>query len=140
MCGIVDNSELKRYTARTTVDYQAKKWLKLSTGLSFTHTDSQSPQYDVNTYGSSGNLFYITNNIAPIYPLYVRNADGSIKTEGGRVIYDANQTGFQRPAITGNAVRDNEYNSSHSYRDILQGQWDAGIFVTEFFNDLRDCL
>lgn len=73
--GIVDNSELKRYTARTTVDYQAKKWLKLTTGLSFTHTDSQSPQYDVNTYGSSGNLFYITNNVAPIYPLYVRNAD-----------------------------------------------------------------
>lgn len=129
--GIVDNSELKRYTARTTVDYQAKKWLKLTTGLSFTHTDSQSPQYNVYTYGSSGNLFYITNNVAPIYPLYVRNADGSIKTEGGRVVYDANQTGFQRPAISGNAVRDNEYNRSHSYRDILQGQWDVQITPIE---------
>ena len=129
--GIVDNSQLKRYTARTTVDYQAKKWLKLSTGLSFTHTDSQSPQFDVHTYGSSGNLFYITNNVAPIYPLYVRNADGSIKTEGGRVIYDANQTNFLRPALTGNAVRDNEYNTSHVYRDLFQGQWDVQITPIE---------
>ena len=125
--GIVDNSQLKRYTARTTVDYQAKKWLKLSTGLSFTHTDSQSPSFDVNTWGSSGNLFYITNNVGPIYPLYVRNADGNIKTENGRVIYDGNQTNFQRPALTGNAVRDNEYNTSHTYRDLFQGQWDVQI-------------
>lgn len=125
--GIVNNSELNRYTARTNVDYQAKKWLKISTGLSFTHTDSQSPQYSALTYGSSGNLFYITNNMAPIYPLYVRNADGSIKTEGGRVIYDRNQTNQTRPTLVGNAVGDNEYNSTHTYRDVFQGLWDVQI-------------
>ena len=125
--GIVDNSELKRYTARASVDYQAKKWLKLSTGLSFTHTDSESPYYDASTWASSGNLFYITNMMAPIYPLYVRNADGSIKTESGRKVYDSNQTNFVRPAVVGNAVRDNEYNRSQTYNDIFQGQWDAQI-------------
>ena len=125
--GIVDNSEMKRYTARASVDYQAKKWLKLSTGLSFTHTDSESPYYDSKTWGSSGNLFYITNMMAPIYPLYVRNADGSIKMESGRKVYDSNQTNFVRPSIIGNAVRDNEYNRSQTYNDIFQGQWDVQL-------------
>lgn len=125
--GIVNNSELKRYTGRMNVDYQAKKWLKLSTGMSYTHTDTQSPQFSAGTYGSSGNLFYITNNMAPIYPLYVRNADGSVKTEDGRVIYDRNQTNQTRPTLVGNAVGDNEYDTTHSFRDVFQGQWDVQI-------------
>lgn len=129
--GIVDNSELKRYTARATVDYQAKKWLKLSTGLSYTHTDSESPSYDDSSWASSGNLFYVTNSMGPIYPLYVRNADGSIKMESGRKVYDSNQTNFVRPSVIGNAVRDNEYNRSKTFKDIFQGQWDAQITPIE---------
>lgn len=129
--GIVDNSELKRYTARATVDYQAKKWLKLSTGLSYTHTDSESPSYDDSSWASSGNLFYVTNSMGPIYPLYVRNADGSIKMESGRKVYDSNQTNFVRPSVIGNAVRDNEYNRSKTFKDIFQGQWDALITPIE---------
>lgn len=129
--GIVDNSELKRYTARATVGYQAKKWLKLSTGLSYTHTDSESPSYDASTWANSGNLFYVTNSMGPIYPLYVRNADGSIKMESGRKVYDSNQTNFVRPSVIGNAVRDNEYNRSKTFKDIFQGQWDAQITPIE---------
>jgi TonB-dependent SusC/RagA subfamily outer membrane receptor len=89
--GTVNNSGFERYTARTNVEYQAKDWLKLSTNLSFTSAESQSPAYG-STYGSSGNLFYITNAIAPIYPLYVRDADGNIMMENGRKVYDSNQT------------------------------------------------
>lgn len=129
--GVVNNSSYKRYTARTNVDYQAKNWLKLLTNMSFTHTDSESPSFDVNTWGSSGNLFYITNMIGAIYPLYVRNADGSIKMESGRRIYDSNQTNFNRPSITGNAVRDNEYNRQHSFRDNFSGQWAAIVTPIE---------
>lgn len=123
--GVVNKSEYKRYTGRTTVDYQAKDWLKLTTGLSFTHVDSRSPAFDDTVWASSGNLFYITNNIGPIYPLYVRNADGSIMKQNGRTVYDSNQTNFTRPSIVGNAVRDNEYNGNQDFRDVFQGQWDA---------------
>lgn len=122
---------MKRYTARATVGYQAKKWLKLSTGLSYTHTDSESPSYDASSWASSGNLFYVTNSMGPIYPLYVRNADGSIKMESGRKVYDSNQTNFVRPSVIGNAVRDNEYNRSKTFKDIFQGQWDAQITPIE---------
>ncbi|MBM6865608.1 SusC/RagA family TonB-linked outer membrane protein [Bacteroides caecigallinarum] len=132
--GFVNNSRYQRYTARTNVDFQAKKWLKLITNLSFSHVDSQSPSFSADTYASSGNLFYIVNTIAPIYPLYVRNADGSIKTEGGRTVYDSNQTNFVRPSIVGNAVRDNEYDSRQTYRDVFNGTWSAVITPIEGLN------
>ncbi|MGM9742093.1 MAG: SusC/RagA family TonB-linked outer membrane protein [Candidatus Cryptobacteroides sp.] len=125
--GIVNNSEYKRYTIRVNADYQAKKWLKVISNLSYSHSDSQTPQYS-SGYGSSGNIFYITNTIGPIYPLYVRNADGTLKYESGRKVYDSNNTNFIRPSIVGNAVRDNEYNEDKSYADVLTGK--GGLVLT----------
>ena len=126
--GIVNNSDYKRYTGRINADYQAKPWLKFTTNLSYSYSDSQSPSYSAGTFGSSGNIFYICNNIAPIYPLYVRNADGTIKTDNGRTVYDANQTNFKRPNFVGNAVRDNEYNVQQNYADVVTGKW--GVVLT----------
>ncbi|MCM1312271.1 MAG: TonB-dependent receptor [Bacteroides sp.] len=125
--GIVNNSEMQRYTGRVNVDYKAKKWLTVNTSLNYTHTDTETPSYDNTVQMSSGNIFYICNTIAPIYPLYVRNADGSIMTDNGRTIYDANQTNFSRPNVVGNAVRDNEYNSTQSFRDAFSGKWSAKL-------------
>ena len=125
--GIVNNSGYKRYTARINADYQAKKWLKFTTSMSYSHSDSQTPSYS-DTYGSSGNIFYITNNMGPIYPLYVRDADGKIMYENGLPVYDANQTNFKRPSVVGNAVRDNELNRKQSYTDVLTGKW--GVTAT----------
>ena len=125
--GIVENSEYKRYTARVNVDYQAKKWMKITSNLSYSHSDSQIASYS-SSYGSSGNIFYIANNIGPIYPLYVRDADGNIMTENGRTVYDANQTNFVRPGFVGNAVRDNAVNDLTNYADVLTGKW--GVVLT----------
>ncbi|MDO4160806.1 MAG: TonB-dependent receptor [Prevotellaceae bacterium] len=127
--GMVDNSTYQRYTSRANVEYQAKKWLKFVTNLGFTHVDSESPSYDVDTWGSSGNVFYICNMIAPIYPLYQRNADGTIKTENGRTLYTTNNGSF-----VGNAVRDNAYNRDQTYRDLFTGQWSAIITPIEGLN------
>ena len=125
--GQVNNSDFKRYTARTNVEYQAKKWLRLTTNMAFTHYDNQRPSYS-NTYGSSTNVFYTINGIAPIYPLYVRDKDGNIMTEQGRTIYDANQTNFRRASFAGNSVRDNEFNRRKTFSDNFFGQW--GVTVT----------
>ena len=125
--GIVNNSDFKRYTARINADYQAKKWLKMTSNISYTHTDSQTASY-TDTFGSSGNVFYITNNMGPIYPLYVRGADRKIMYENGMKVYDANQTNFIRPNIVGNAVRDNEVNRKRNYSDMVSGKF--GLAVT----------
>ena len=126
--GIVNKSDFKRYTGRTNIEFKAKKWLTLSAQMGFTHTDSEKPSYDTDFWASSSNVFYIVNDMAPIYPLYVRNPDGTIKTENGRTIYDSNQTNMRRASGTGNAVRDNEYNSSKTYRDMFHGTW--GVTIT----------
>jgi len=129
--GILNNSELKRYSARLNVEYQAKDWVRFNTNMSFTHQDSNKPSYNDESQMSSGNVFYICNNMGPIYPLYVRNADGTIKVEDGRLVYDSNQTSFKRPNVVGNAVRDNEYNNKKTYRDIFSGKWSAVITPIE---------
>ena len=125
--GQVDKSRYERYTARTNVEYQAKKWLKLTTNMAFTHSISQTPAYG-STWGSSGNMFYAVNNVGAIYPLYVRDADGNIMSENGRTIYDYGQTNFTRASVQGNAVGDNMVNEYTGYNDIFFGQW--GVTVT----------
>ena len=122
--GIVKNSDYKRYTTRINAEYQAKSWFKVSTSLAYSHSDSHSNPYN-GEWGSSGNLFYIANNIGPIYPLYVRNADGTIKTDNGRTVYDSNNTNFVRPSIVGNAIRDNEYDEHNNAADVLNGKFGA---------------
>jgi TonB-linked SusC/RagA family outer membrane protein len=125
--GIVSNSDFKRYTTRINADYQARKWLKVITNISYAYTDSETASY-TSTYGSSGNVFYITNNMGPIYPLYVRDAEGNIMYKNGMKVYDANQTNFIRPNIVGNAVRDNEVNSQKNYSDMVTGK--VGLVAT----------
>lgn len=120
--GIVNKSSYTRYTARLNAEYKIKSWLSFNSQMGFTHGDSQSPQYN-DDWGSTGNMFYACNSMAPIYPLYVRDADGNIMTENGRTIYDANQTNFQRPALMGNPVRDNEYNEYKGKSDLFNGRW-----------------
>ena len=125
--GMVDNSEYKRFTGRVNAEYQVKPWFRMITNMSFSQSDSQVASYS-STFGSSGNIFYIVNNIAPIYPLYVRDAEGNIMYEGGRKVYDANQTNFTRPSFVGNAVRNNEQDDYNSVADVLTGKW--GVVLT----------
>jgi TonB-linked SusC/RagA family outer membrane protein len=133
--GLIKNSGFKRYSARANVDYQAKKWLRIGTNMAYSYADSQAPSGQTSDdWGSSGNLFYVVNTIAPIYPLYVRNADGSIKMNEatGKPVYDASTTtNFHRPNVTGNAVRDIDYNTYNDYRDLLTGKWYAQITPIE---------
>ena len=120
--GIVNNSGYRRYTARINAEYQVKSWMKVTTNLSYAHSDSRTASYS-STYGSSGNVFYVTNMMGPIYPLYVRDAQGNIMYENGHPVYDANQTGFVRPSFVGNAVRDNEVDRKRNYSDFITGKW-----------------
>ena len=128
--GIVNNSGYQRYTARINVDYQAKPWMKITSSMSYAHSDSQTASYS-SSYGSSSNIFYVTNMMGPIYPLYVRNTDGQIMMENGMKVYDSNQTNFIRPAFVGNAVRDNEVNRRKTYTDFITGKWGAVLTPVE---------
>jgi TonB-linked SusC/RagA family outer membrane protein len=131
--GIIDGSGFSRWTTALNADYQAKKWLKVGTNLSYTNYNSKSPELQT-SWGSSGNLFYLSSLMAPIYPMYVRNADGSIKTDAnGYTVYDFGSTTNQtrkfmpmaNPAIT---LKLDEYNA---YTDVLTNKWFAVIDIIE---------
>ena len=86
--GIVEATGYKRYSARLRADYQAKKWLKVGGNASYTHSESMTSSEDGSS-SSSGNIFAYTSQIAPIYPLYVRDGEGNIRRDSyGNIIYD----------------------------------------------------
>ena len=128
--GIINNSGFTRYSGRGKVDYQAKKWLRVGTNMSYSQSTSR--QNGSTDWGSSGNLFYMANLIAPIYPMYVRDAEGNIQyeTATGTPLYDngANTTNAQRPfmgnARPGASIDNDRYNDINT---TFNGQWYAHI-------------
>ncbi|MDR0895350.1 MAG: TonB-dependent receptor [Prevotellaceae bacterium] len=132
--GLIKNSGFSRYTGRGKADYQAKKWLKIGTNLSYTQATLN--QNGSTSWGSSANLFYVTNLIAPIYPMYVRGADGAIQhnPDTGFVMYDngATSTNFKRafmsPARPGAGIDNDRYNDINS---VFNGKWYAEISPLE---------
>ena len=97
--GVVENSGYKRYSGRANVDYQAKKWLKVGSNMSF--VQGQYANYTGSTASNGAGIFNVVNNIAPIYPIFVRDAMGNIMmASNGTPIFDngASNTNFQRPS------------------------------------------
>ncbi len=85
--GIISGSGFSRFSARLKSDYQISKAFRVSANIAYSNAVSDYPADQSGS--SSANLFYVANFIAPIFPLYVRNADGSIKTDQyGYTVYD----------------------------------------------------
>ena len=85
--GIIPNSGFQRFSLRMNADYQVNNRLKIGSNISYSNAVNKTPREQEGS--SSGNLFYIANLIAPIYPLYVRDAQGNIMTDShGFTVYD----------------------------------------------------
>ena len=86
--GIIYNSGFDRFTSRMKGEYQVKKWLRVGGNFSFAQSENFSPN-GTGDPRSSANIFYISNFIAPIYPMYIRDAQGNImKDARGKTMYD----------------------------------------------------
>ena len=92
--GYYTASDFQRFNARSNINYQAKKWLKGGLNIQYSYASINNPVQDDN---AANNGFLFVNQIPPIYPVYVRNADGSIKIDpntGGKMFdYGDNGTG-----------------------------------------------
>ena len=106
--GITENSDHKRLTARLKGTYQAKDWLKVGANMSYTKFNFNSLGNDGND-SSTANIWAYVSNMAPVYPLYVRNADGSIYKDangievmdhGNGVLDQGGIPGTSRPFVT----------------------------------------
>ena len=76
--GLVTSTNFQRISARANVENQVKPWFKTGLNMSFARNVSNATQ--LGNSGSStaySNVFYSCQLMAPIYPMYLRNADGS---------------------------------------------------------------
>lgn len=130
--GIIEGSGFNRLTTRLNADYQAKKWLKVGANMSYTNSESYYPD-DQTATNSSGNAFNLGNTLAPIYPMYVRDAAGNIMYDQnfGNPIYDygdGQSTPYTRNYMNmSNPKGDLIYNSREYLMDIFNGKWFAEI-------------
>ena len=87
--GIIDASDMYRYTGRLKADYQAKEWFKVGANMSYTNYSYNNGNSDEGSSASTGNIFAFASKIAPIYPLYLRDGDGNImKDDHGYLVRD----------------------------------------------------
>ena len=144
--GIVRESSFERFTGRLKADYQLRPWLKLAGNFGYTHYKAnQSTPDEEGEANSSGNLFSV-NTIAPIYPLYVRDAAGNIINDPltGIAMYDygtsatTNNTivGLNRPATamgSGNPVSASQLDKSYYIGNAFNANGTAEIrFLKDF--------
>ena len=126
--GITTNSDMKRLTARLRADYQAKKWLKVGANVSYTRFDANSLGNN-GTSTSTGNIWAYTSQIAPIYPIWVRDGEGNFKYDSNGIkIMDygtgttstKDDPGLVRPFIgDANPVQDVRLNTRNSEGNAL---------------------
>ncbi|MDE6300360.1 MAG: TonB-dependent receptor [Muribaculaceae bacterium] len=144
--GIITGSHYKRFSTRAAVDYQAKPWLKIGTNISYTYVNTGYPDSQTES-GNTGNAFYMANSIAPVFPMYVRGADGNIawNDQYNLPIYDYgnSQAGLGNAKANGGdaAVRNVmsmsnpagslNYDLEEDLMDIFDGKWYALLTPVE---------
>lgn len=123
--GITTASDYKRFTARLKADYQLKDWLKIGANMSYVHFDRNYLGNDGES-GSSGNIFSL-GYIAPIYPVYMRDADGNIIfDENSKMVRydygDRGSVGLVRPYLSqSNPISANQLDKRNSEGNTFNG-------------------
>ncbi|MBP3519361.1 MAG: TonB-dependent receptor [Parabacteroides sp.] len=115
--GYVKTTSFERYSARVNTTFTPNKWFKSGLNLNGSSTKRN---YNSNANGNYySNPFYIARYMAPIYPLYMHNADGSYALdENGNKVYDVTS-----PYLSNrNIVYEMQYDKQLSTRNVLGGQ------------------
>ena len=136
--GITPNSGYERFTSRLNAETQAFSWLKVGADLSYTHYDAKYMDEE-GASNSSGNIFAAATEIAPIYPLFIRDAQGNVMTNSDGIIRydygDKANAGLERPVFTqsnaiSSAILDTNKYSGNAFSA-------AGNIEIRFLKDFR---
>lgn len=120
--GYIKTTGYERYSARVNSMFTPNKWLKAGINLNGQHAKRN---YNESAYGSYyANPFYVNRFRAPIYPLFMHNADGSYQLdEFGNKIYDTTSSYLDNRNIS-YELRNNK---QESVRNVLGAQAFATI-------------
>jgi TonB-linked SusC/RagA family outer membrane protein len=120
--GIIDGSSMNRLTARLRAEYQVKKWMRMGANMSYAHFVWNNGNDGENEGASDGaNVFAFALRMAPIYPIYIRNGEGLIKTDKwGMKLYDAGD-GRNGGALRSNGGKSNPLQDIQLNKYISEG-------------------
>lgn len=129
--GIIDGSGEKRLTGRLKVDYQAKPWLRVGANFNYSNYKySNVSEGIVGTFNSGnhdvgiGTIWSILRGRAPVYPVYLRDANRNIIIDQwGLPTYDfADKYGLSRGGTSqpSNAIFSNKYRDNTTNGNSLQ--------------------
>lgn len=115
--GYIITTDFERFTGRINTIFTPNKWFK--TGINVT-ASSQEQNYNSSAYGTYyANPFYATRMMAPVYPIYLHNEDGSyLLDENGKKQYDLKSDYLTNRHIVYELNNDKERNR----RNSLAGQ------------------
>ncbi|MDR3327523.1 MAG: SusC/RagA family TonB-linked outer membrane protein [Prevotellaceae bacterium] len=132
--GYYIQSDFKRFSARSNLDFQPKKWLTGNLNINYAYTSQSAPGQGDNM----NNGFQYVNGIPPIYPVYMHDVAGNILIDPltGKPAYDYGMyDGFGR--AFGNGINpagalqlDKAYADAHNLQLV-------GSFTIEFIKDLK---
>lgn len=90
--GYYTSSDFQRFNTRANINYQAKKWLKGGLNIQYSYAKMSNPVQDDD---AANNGFLFVNQIPPIFPVYVHDAEGNIiiDPQTGRYMYDYGSNG-----------------------------------------------
>ena len=114
----IKGSDFSRISGRVNLEHQVNNWLKVGVNANYSNTKSN---YTADA-GTTNSMFAFTQNIAPIYPVYQRNADGSyyLDEKGNKVLDYGVAHGKNRPYSMGsNPFLDILYNIHDQEDDYI---------------------
>ena len=138
MKGITAGSSMKRFTSRLKADYQVKPWMKIAVNMNYAHYDNNQVSDD-GKENYTGNLFTLLQ-LAPIYPLYMRDGDGKILIDSRnglqRLDYgDGGFAGLTRPILAqANPLSDIYANTNNVNGNTFNG---VGTVEIRFLKDFK---
>ena len=91
--GLAQKSSFERYSGRMAIDTKVTEWFKAGINANYARTESNSTSTS-NTDSSSGNIWNSCQMMAPIFPVYMLNPDGTyaLDADGNRQFdYGANR-------------------------------------------------
>ena len=122
------NSDFRRLNARINLNHEVKSWLTSAFNINYANTVTNNNGQEEN----SNSVFWFVDNMPPIYPLFMRDANGAFIPDpifGGNR-FDYGETGRKFGSLT-NAIATATFNTNRANRHEVSGNTSLTIKFTK---------
>ena len=133
--GYMVGSDFDRFSVRAKVDQKLGQYVKTGVNLSYARTNQKQFTTNPSGYSNYSNIFMFSQMIAPIYPIYLYNPDGSLWLDDNNERQYDWGTEYARPyASEQNPLAAAEANKNEVIRDNFSSR---GYIEFNFLKDFK---